>query len=105
MHPLWIYMFAGRASEIGEKLKRKTGLDVRVSILGHMQRGGAPTAISREYACKLGNHAVELLHKGKGGRMVGIISERVISTPNEKVVKMKAKVDTESYRVAHELAI
>lgn len=96
---------AGKAQDIGEKLKRKTGIDVRVSVLGHMQRGGAPTAISREYACKLGNHAVELLRAGKSGLMVGIISEKVVSTPNVKVVKMKAKVDYDSYRIAHELAI
>ncbi|MBU0686593.1 MAG: 6-phosphofructokinase [Candidatus Margulisbacteria bacterium] len=96
---------AGSGQDIGEKLAHKTGLDVRVSVLGHMQRGGSPSALSREYACKLGCHAVELLKDGKGGRMVGIKSDHYTSTPIAKVLTMKKKIDTESYRISHILSI
>jgi 6-phosphofructokinase 1 len=92
------------AAEVAAHLKKRTDLDVRVSILGHMQRGGAPSALSREVACKLGARAVQLLMEGKGGLMVGMLSDRIIETPIEEIVRRKKKIDLATYKLANMLA-
>ncbi|TCG11781.1 6-phosphofructokinase [Mycoplasma marinum] len=68
-----IYGQEGRASleEISKLITEKTGKVARVSVLAHQQRGGTPTAQERVLATRLGIHAVELLSKGIGGRVVG----------------------------------
>jgi len=95
---------AAKASEVATALKKKTTLDVRVSILGHIQRGGSPTALSREVACKLGARAVQLLIEGKGALMVGIQSDKIIETPTEEVARRKKKIDLGAYKLANMLA-
>ncbi|MFA6431898.1 MAG: 6-phosphofructokinase [Candidatus Margulisiibacteriota bacterium] len=95
---------AAKAEDIAVILRKKTTLDIRVSILGHMQRGGAPTAMSRETACKLGAHAVELLRKGKKALMVGLVSDKIVVTPSAKVMKNKKKIDMDAYHLANMLA-
>lgn len=95
---------AAGAEEVAEHLKNKTSLDVRVSVLGHMQRGGAPTALSREAACKLGARAVQLLIEGKSGLMVGMLSDKIVETPIEEVIRRKKKIDIAAYKLANMLA-
>jgi 6-phosphofructokinase 1 len=92
------------ATDVAIHLRKRTTLDVRVSVLGHMQRGGSPTAISREVACKLGARAVQLLIEGKKALMVGVISDKVIETPVEEVVRRKKKIDLAAYKLANMLA-
>lgn len=95
---------AAKAEEVAAHLKRRTSLDVRVSVLGHMQRGGAPTALSREVACKLGARAVQLLIEVKTALMVGMLSDKIIETPIEEVVRRKKKIDLAAYKLANMLA-
>lgn len=95
---------AGHAPDIAKQLEKKTKLDVRVSILGHVQRGGAPTALSREVACKLGAHAVNLLIHGKKALMVGMLSDKVVETPAKEVIRRKKKIDFEAYKLANILS-
>jgi 6-phosphofructokinase 1 len=95
---------AAKAVDVAAHLKKRTNLDVRVSILGHIQRGGAPTALSREVACKLGARAVELLLEGKQGLMVGLVSDKIIETPVEEVVRKKKKIDLATYKLANMLS-
>lgn len=95
---------AAHAPDIAKIIQKKTKLDVRVSILGHMQRGGAPTALSREVACKLGAQAVKLLIHGKKALMVGMLSDKVVETPTEEVLRRKKKIDVEGYKLANILA-
>ena len=94
----------GKAEEIAKKLRRKTNMDVRVSVLGHIQRGGSPTALSRETACKLGARAVQLLKENKKALMVGMISDRIIETPLQEVIRRKKKIDLSTYKLANLLA-
>lgn len=94
-----------KAEELAKQLQRKIkNIDVRVSILGHVQRGGAPTALSRELACKLGAAAVELLLKGKSGYLMGVISDKVYPTPIKEVLRRKKEIDLNQLKLAEMLA-
>lgn len=74
--------------------------EVRVSVLGHMQRGGAPTCFDRVLASRMGLKAVEALRDGVSGNMVGIENGKMIFTPLEKAIKGESKIDTELVRVS-----
>lgn len=74
--------------------------DVRVSVLGHMQRGGPPSCFDRVLASRMGVKAVESLLYGKTNYMVGLINEQMNLTPIEQAVKGKSKIDRELLRVA-----
>jgi len=79
--------------------------DVRVSILGHMQRGGAPSCFDRVLASRLGVKAVETLLEGNSNYMVGLYKDEIILTPLEQAVKGKSQVDKELIRVSDIVSI
>lgn len=74
--------------------------DVRVSVLGHMQRGGSPSCFDRVLASRMGVKAVESLLKGKSNLMVGLISDRITVTPLERAIKGQSKINKELIRVS-----
>lgn len=84
------------AEFIGENL---TGYDIRVSVLGHMQRGGAPSCYDRVLASKLGVGAVEAILRGEKGVMVGITNKFVTSVDFEVAIKGRKPLDKELRRV------
>ena len=93
------------ANALKEKLDRmNTGFDSRVTILGHIQRGGRPSAWDRLIAARLGVAAVELLHRGKSGEMVGLQAPKVIGPRLEEVCARRREPDLEYYRMARMLA-
>ncbi len=71
----------GMSFKIAREVKNRTGFDSRVCILGHIQRGGAPTARDRVLASRLGAAAVQALIDGKSGYMVGEINREIVYTP------------------------
>lgn len=76
----WIIIVAegkARAEDVARKITEMTDLETRVVVLGHVQRGGSPTAIDRILATRLGAEAVVLLMKGESGKAVGIVSGQV----------------------------
>lgn len=79
--------------------------DVRVSVLGHMQRGGSPSCFDRVLAGRLGVKAVELLLKGESNLMVGINNNKITSTELEKAVKLHHNINKELLKVADILSI
>ncbi|MGH9322871.1 MAG: 6-phosphofructokinase [Vicinamibacteria bacterium] len=83
----------GGAFAVAEKLKAKTGFDYRVTVLGHIQRGGSPTARDRILATKLGAYAVEAIAEGKTDVMVGEIAGRLSTTPLEETWSRKKELD------------
>jgi len=96
---------AADSRKIVAQLEKKIkNIGVRLTILGHMQRGGVPTALSRELACKLGATAVELMINGGGGYLVGAISDKICCTPISKLAKTKKQIDLEQLRIANMLA-
>lgn len=74
--------------------------DVRVSVLGHMQRGGAPTCFDRVLASRLGVKAVESLIEGKSNFMVGILGDKITLTPIDQAIKGHSEIDRELLKVA-----
>ena len=74
--------------------------DVRVSVLGHMQRGGSPTCYDRVLASRMGVKAVESLMEGKSNYMVGSIHDTMELTPLEKAIKGHSKINKELIRVS-----
>ena len=78
----------GGGFKVAEKVKQHfPRFDIRVSILGHIQRGGAPSCMERVNASRMGYSAIEGLLKGKKNVMVGIINKEIVFTPLEKVIK------------------
>ncbi|MBC7345001.1 MAG: 6-phosphofructokinase, partial [Clostridia bacterium] len=96
---------AGSALTLGEEIHKRTGLDTRVIILGHIQRGGSPTAFDRILASRMGAYAVELLLKGIDGHMVGIREGRIIPLRMEEALGQKRDIDLDVYRLAGILSI
>ena len=74
--------------------------DVRVSVLGHMQRGGSPSCFDRVLASRMGVKAVESLLEGKSNYMVGLLDNKMELTPLENAIKGKSKIDMELLRVS-----
>lgn len=82
--------------EIGAQIQEKTGLEVRVTIPGHMQRGGSPCPYDRVLSSRLGAAAAQLILKKKYGRMVGIRNNEIISVPLSDVAGKLKVVDPDS---------
>ncbi len=74
--------------------------DIRVSVLGHMQRGGSPSCFDRVLASRLGVKAVESLLEGKSNFMVGILNNKVALTPLEQAIKGHSTIDNDLLRVS-----
>ena len=79
--------------------------EVRVSVLGHMQRGGSPSCFDRVLASRLGVKAVESLIDGKSTFMVGILNDLVVLTPLEQAIKGNTEIDRELLRVSEIMSI
>jgi 6-phosphofructokinase 1 len=96
---------AGSGMELGEYIKKKLKADVRVTVLGHIQRGGSPSAHSRSLACKLGSAAVELLMKGQMNKLVGLVNGKVTPTDISAAMRHKKTIDRSLLTLAEKLAI
>ncbi len=96
---------AGGAFDIARKVKEKCSqYDTRVSILGHLQRGGSPTANDRIVASTLGYGAVKALLEGRRGEMVGIINREIAYTSFEKAIKHNKGIKHELLNIARILS-
>ncbi|MEI4799974.1 6-phosphofructokinase [Bacillus sp. NPDC077411] len=95
----------GSAIEIGKQIEEATNFDTRVTVLGHVQRGGSPSAMDRVLASRLGARAVELLLEGKGGRCVGIQDNQLVDHDIIEALAKKHEIDAEMYQLSKELSI
>ncbi|MCH7396424.1 6-phosphofructokinase [Belliella sp. DSM 107340] len=92
---------SGGAAEIASKIKKQLPYyDIKVTILGHLQRGGSPTSFDRVLASKLGVAAVEGLMQGKYDVMAGIINNKIVFTPITKAIVDDKEVDEDDFRIA-----
>ncbi|WP_054948625.1 6-phosphofructokinase [Numidum massiliense] len=95
----------GSGFTIGEKIKEMTGFETRVTVLGHLQRGGSPTALDRVLASRMGAKAVDLLLEGQERKMVGIRGKEIVSVDIEEAINHKHNIDLSMYELAGVLAI
>ncbi len=79
--------------------------DVRVSVLGHLQRGGSPSCFDRVLASRMGVKAVETLLEGKSNYMVGLLNDQISLTPLEQAIKGQSKIDKELIRVSDIMSV
>ncbi|HEU0029397.1 MAG TPA: ATP-dependent 6-phosphofructokinase [Kofleriaceae bacterium] len=83
----------GAGQRLAELIAARTEYEVRSTVLGHVQRGGAPCAFDRELATRFGVRAVELLAEGKFGHVVGMDQGKLVAKPIEKAVKKLKLID------------
>lgn len=95
----------GSASDLKKVLTEQAGADVRVTVLGHVQRGGSPTAFDRILASRFGYRAVELLLEGKSSRVVGIKDNKIIDLDIQEALAMPKTFNRELYEMAKVLSI
>ena len=95
----------GNSVEFANDIAKNTGLDVRVSNLGYIQRGGTPTARTRILASVFGAHAVKLLKEGKSNLLVGITDGKISYTPVEVAINSEKTFDVETYNILRKLSI
>ncbi len=90
----------GIGDTLGQEIEKRTGYETRVSVLGHIQRGGSPTAFDRMLGTRFGVKAVELIKAKKFGRMVALSGNKIIDVAIEEAVKELKTVDMELYELA-----
>ena len=96
---------AGDSATIVEHIEKETGYDVRLTVLGHAQRGGPPTARSRILGNRFGAQAVELLLQGAKKNMVGIEGQKIVSVDLDYSWKERKDIDMSLYRLAEILSL
>lgn len=90
----------GIAYILAKIIEAKTGFECRNAILGHIQRGGKPTAFDRVLATRYGTHAIELVHKKQFGKMVALRGTKIVGTPLVEAMKKVKTIDKEYYKIA-----
>ena len=89
----------GSAVEIGKRIKEEIGMDPRVTVLGHIQRGGSPNARDRETATRIGYRAVKALAEGRADCIIGTKQGDIVEVPIEEALTMKKHLQMERYDV------
>ena len=95
----------GGVEELARKIEHDTGVESRAVILGHVQRGGAPTCKDRVVASQMGNRAVKLLQQGIGNRVVGMKNERIFDMDIYEALNMTKTLDRELFDISYEISI
>jgi 6-phosphofructokinase 1 len=90
----------GIGENLANEIEKRTGYETRVSVLGHIQRGGSPTAFDRILGTRFGVKAVELVKNKKFARMVALAGNKILDVPLEEAVKTLKTVDNELYDIA-----
>ena len=94
----------GGAFELAKEVEDVTGIETRATILGHIQRGGSPSAYDRVLASKMGAKAVEVLMEGKTSRVIGIRNNEIIDDDIDEALAIERKFDEKLYNIAEVLS-
>lgn len=97
---------SGGAYKLAQEVKHRTNqYDIRITVLGHLQRGGSPSCSDRVLASRLGVEAVESLLNGAVNGMVGVVNDRLVHTPFEQAISNKIDTLKDEVRIARILSI
>lgn len=94
----------GGANSLAESVQEITGIETRATILGHIQRGGSPSAFDGILASRMGARAVEVLLEGKSSRVIGIRSGQITDDDIDEALAMPRKFDDKLYEIARALS-
>lgn len=95
----------GNSKDMCYYIQQRTGVETRLTVLGHVQRGGDATAMERVYASAMGYRAIELLEEGVGSRIVGVKENRIYDIDIDEALAMKKDINELFYKVAREISI
>lgn len=95
----------GGSYELAANIEKATGVETRATILGHLQRGGSPTAVDRLHASMMGAKAVELLLEGKSKRVVSFVKGEYVDYDIFEALKMEKPIDEKMFEVSKMLSI
>ncbi|REK77479.1 6-phosphofructokinase [Paenibacillus paeoniae] len=95
---------AAKGEDVSQKITEISGIEARVTVLGHIQRGGTPTAADRILASRLGDFAVRQLIEGNSGKSCGVVKGELVTTDIEEVVNSKKPFDMNMYDLALRLS-
>jgi 6-phosphofructokinase 1 len=95
----------GSGFDIGKQIEARTGFDTRVTVLGHIQRGGSPSAVDAMLATRLGARAAELLIEGKSALFVGMEKNEVVTPPLSNVLDQAKPIPRHLVALAETLSI
>jgi ATP-dependent phosphofructokinase / diphosphate-dependent phosphofructokinase len=94
----------GIANTIAKEIERRTGFETRGVVLGHIQRGGSPSAFDRVLATRYGIEAIDMIHNGEFGRMAALRGNKMVSVPLEEALASNRKVTQDMIDVANGIA-
>jgi 6-phosphofructokinase 1 len=94
----------GGANELAKKIEDITDIETRATILGHIQRGGSPSAFDRILASKMGARAVELLTEGKTARVIGVVDGQIADLDTNEALAMPRKFNERDFNIARALS-
>src|SRR5579863_7094325 len=90
----------GVANTLAQEIEKRTGIETRTVILGHVQRGGSPSAFDRVLATRYGLGAIEMVHRSEFGRMAALRGNKIVSVPIADAIAKNRTVDQEMMNVA-----
>ena len=90
---------AGHATEVGQKIQEALGIKPTITVIGHIQRGGAPTGRDRETATRMGYHAVMAFAEGRGNCIIGTQEGGIVEIPIEEALKMEKHLQMDRYKI------
>jgi len=95
----------GSAVDIGKRIEEEIGIQPRVTVLGHIQRGGAPNARDRETATRMGYIAVKALAEDRKNLIIGTRGGDIVETPIEEALVMKKHLQMDRYEVLETMSL
>ena len=95
----------GSSQDVADFIHSRTGIETRVTVLGHVQRGGIPTVRDRVMATEMGARAVELLEKGKGARVVAYKHGEIMDFDIDEALAMKKSIDLSVFEMTKMISL
>lgn len=94
----------GGAFDLAKEVEEVTGIETRATVLGHIQRGGSPSAFDRVLSSRMGSKAVEVLLEGKTSRVIGIRENKIVDDDIDEALAIERKFDQELFDIAQVLS-
>lgn len=95
------FRLGGVGYYLGKEIEKRTGIETRVVVLGHVQRGGTPTAFDRSLATRYGVAAIDYVHEGRFGYLTALQGNKIVPVPLKEIAGKRKTVDPELYEIAN----